>query len=221
MRHSGCSSSVTVNKSHLLTSARPRASVGRNFRYFSARYSTIAADSVSTRSPSTSTGILAAGLSFRNSGRDPSPANRFTLIGSKSTPNSCSVQRARIERVKANSYSFMKLSVQVKAFAKGALAVRAKVDGARGSVANGPAELDEARKQRCTDGTHQVMPPLAPVHADSAGRAFLAANQACVDAEIADQALAGRTEYDGRVVEIECLPLQQARIRKHTELARE
>ena len=37
MRHSGCSSSVTVNSNHLLTSARPRGSVGRNLRYFSAR----------------------------------------------------------------------------------------------------------------------------------------------------------------------------------------
>src|SRR5688572_4799318 len=190
MRHSGCSSSVTVNKSHLLTSARPRVSVGRNLRYFSPRYSRIAADSVSTRSPSTSTGIFAAGLSFKNSGRDASPANRFTLIGSKSTPSSCSIQRARIERVKANSYSFMELSVQMKAVAKGALAVRTKVDGPRGSAAHGPAELDDAREQRCADCASQVMPPLAPVHADSAGHALLAADYACVDAELGDQALA-------------------------------
>src|SRR5258708_18707154 len=42
----------------------------------SARYMTIAADSVSTRSPSTSTGTLPAGLRRRKTGRRCSPAAR-------------------------------------------------------------------------------------------------------------------------------------------------
>jgi hypothetical protein len=90
----------------------------------------------------------------------------------------------------------MQFSVQVEAFAKGAFAVRTKVDGPRGAVANGPAELDDAREQRCADCAGQMMPPLAPVHADPAGRAFLAAYQPCVDTEFADHSLARRAECD-------------------------
>src|SRR5215472_6541599 len=58
-------------------------------------------------SPSTSTGSFPAGLIFRNAGLRCSPASRSTVMASKSTPNSCSVQRTRIERVGANSYSFI------------------------------------------------------------------------------------------------------------------
>src|SRR5215472_9455577 len=68
---------------------------------------TIAIDSVSTVSPSTSTGSFPAGLIFRNSGWRCSPATRLAVTASNSTPSSCSVHRALIERVGANSYSFI------------------------------------------------------------------------------------------------------------------
>src|ERR1022692_3633951 len=58
-------------------------------------------------SPSTKAGTLPAGLIFRNASPWCSPATRLTTTDSNATPSSCSVHRARIERVGANSNSFM------------------------------------------------------------------------------------------------------------------
>src|SRR6185437_6628485 len=70
----------------------------------------MAMDSVSTISPSTRTGSFPAGLILRNSGFRCSPAIRLTDTASNGTSSSWSVQRARIERVGANSKSFMRSS---------------------------------------------------------------------------------------------------------------
>src|SRR5687768_11359196 len=112
----------------------------------------------------------------------------------------------------------MQFSVEMKAFAKGAFAVRTKVHGPRGAVANGPAEFDDAREQRRADCAGQVMPPLAPVHAESAGRPSSAAYESCSGTRFGDQALARRAECGSRVVEIDCRPLEQARIQKQTDV---
>src|SRR5258708_30123913 len=113
MRQSGCSSSVAANRSHRLAWARAPTSIATKcfFGNFSARYRTIATDSVSTWSPSTSTGSFPAGLILRKLGSRCSPAMRLTVTASKSTPNSCKVHRTRIDRVGANSNSFMASSV--------------------------------------------------------------------------------------------------------------
>src|SRR4051812_27295534 len=60
---------------------------------------------------------------------------------------------------------------------------------------------------------------LAPVHAHSASCTLLAAHRARIDAKLRDQAFACRAERNARAVEIERVPLQKARIQKHTKLA--